>query len=284
MLRRRSARVSRLARPTVRRGMTSLAALGLAAVALLSACTRVPPQVIASTGDSIVRGFDSCGLLLECPQISYATGSDPGSGSLYRRLLPGSPGLAGHSYNDAQVGARAADLPSQLAFAVWQKADVVTVLIGANDACADTVGAMTPVSSFQNSINQGLALFFSHRPGATVVMSSIPDLYRVWQVAHTNARARLVWTVSGFCPSLLANPSSTAPQDTLRRVFVQLQIQKYNHALAASCAAFRGCRWDGGALGRYPFRLDQLSPYDYFHPNVVGQRVLSGIVWNAYRD
>jgi lysophospholipase L1-like esterase len=253
-------------------------------VTLLSGCTRTPPLALASTGDSIPRGFDACGPLADCTQFSYATGSDPSSDSLYRRLLYASPGLAGHAYNDAEVGARAVDLYSQMALAAWQKADVVTVLVGANDACADTVGAMTPVQNFSDSIRSALGLFFSSRPGARVVMSSIPDLYRVWQVAHGNARARLIWKIAQICPSMLANPTSTAAADKLRRVFVQLQINKYNQALAAACQEFRGCRWDGGALGRYALRLDQLSYYDYFHPNASGHRALSSIVWNTYRS
>jgi lysophospholipase L1-like esterase len=266
----------------LRRGLACVAALFVAAATLLSGCTRTPPLALASTGDSIARGFDACSLLADCTQLSYATGSDPSSDSLYQRLLAGSPGLAGHGYNDAEVGARAEDLYSQMALAVWQKADVVTVLVGANDACANSVGAMTPVQNFSNSIKSALGLFFSNRPGARVVMSSIPDLYRVWEVAHDNARARLIWKLAGICPSMLANPTSTAPADELRRVLVQLQVNKYNQALAAACQAFRNCRWDGGALGRYPFQLDQLSRFDYFHPNASGHRALSTIVWNAY--
>jgi hypothetical protein len=214
--------------------LACVAALVVAAATLLSGCTRTPPLSLASTGDSIPRAFDACGPLADCTQVSYATGSDPSSDSLYRRLLSASPGLAGHAYNDAEVGARAEDLYSQMSLAVWQKADVVTVLVGANDACADSVGAMTPVHSFSNSITSALGLFFNSRPGARVVMSSIPDLYRVWQVAHGNARARLVWKLAEICPSMLANPTSTAPADKLRRVLVQLQINKYNQALAAA--------------------------------------------------
>jgi lysophospholipase L1-like esterase len=268
-------------RRVTRTAVSGAMAAGLA-VALLTSCTPAPPQAIASTGDSIPRGFDACTLLADCTAVSYATGSDPSSDSLYRRLLAKSPGLAGHSYNDAQVGAKASDLIPQMAAAVYQKADVATVLIGANDACADTVGDMTPVDQFQGSITQALKLFFDARPGAVVVMSSIPDLYRVWQVAHTNPRAQLVWKLAGICPSMLANPTSTAQVDNLRRVFVQLQIDKYNQTLAAVCHQFRGCRWDNGALGRYQFSADQLSRYDFFHPNATAHRVLSNLVWNAY--
>lgn len=277
-----SGRFAKLAPRPARRSLALLATLIVGAVMTLTSCAPVQLFSMASTGDSIARGFDACGFFSDCPSFSYSTGSSPDSKSLYQRLLPANRGLAGHEYNDAEVGAQASDLFGQMAIAVWQKADVVTVLIGANDACTPTVGAMTPVPAFTNSIQSAFAYFFSSRPGARVVLSSIPDLYRVWQVAHGNARAQQIWRLGQICPSMLANPTSAAPADKLRRDFVTLQIAKYNRALAAVCAQFKGCRWDGGALGRYPFQLSQLSPYDYFHPNALGQRMMSGLVWSTY--
>jgi hypothetical protein len=268
-------------RPGRYRSVTLVAAL-IGAIGLLAGCVPAPVVSIASTGDSIARGFDACGLLRDCPAVSYATGTAPNSASLYRRLLGGSPRLAGHDYNDAEVGARASDLYVQMALATWQQADVVTVLIGANDACASSVGAMTPVGNFQASVQDAFGLFFSNRPGARIVLSSIPSIYRVWQVGHTNSRARAIWKAAGLCPSMLANPTSNSPADNLRRFFVTLQINKYNAALAAVCRKFSGCRWDGGALGRYPFKASELSAYDYFHPSPAGQKALSVLAWNAY--
>ncbi len=192
--------------------------------------------------------------------------------------------MAGHSYNDAEVGAQAVDLWGQMGLAVWQKADVVTVLIGANDACAPTVGQMTSVESFTNSVQSAFGLFFGSRPGARVVLSSIPNIYRVWQVAHNDKQAQQIWKLGQICPSMLSNPTSTAPADQVRRYYVGLQITKYNAALASICKEYAGCRWDGGALWRYPFQLWQLSPYDYFHPNALGQRAMSGLTWTTYRS
>ena len=241
-------------------------------------------QTIASTGDSITRGFDACGLFTECPNVSYSTGTDPRTASIYRQLLVSTPSLRGHQYNDAEVGAQSADLFGQLALAAFQKADVVTVLIGANDACAPSIGQMTSVNAFQANIESAFNYFFSQRPAAKLMVSSIPDLYRVWQVAHTNPRAQLIWKLAGLCPALLANPTSNTKADQLRRAFVPLQIQKYDSVLAAVCKAHLGCRYDGGAVNRYQFTVAELSTYDYFHPNVVGQRALAGLTWNAYKS
>ena len=279
MLRRRFAKARRFA---VRRSVAAVAAIMLGSFSVLAGCGPAPVVSIVSTGDSIARGFDACGLLSDCTSVSYATGSDPSSGSIYRRLLGTNPRLAGHEYNDAEIGARATDLYSQMSIAVWQKADIVTVLIGANDGCTDTVGQMTPVAAFRSSIYEALSLFFSNRPGAKVVLSSIPDLYRVWQVAHTSPRARAIWQAAGLCQSMLANPTSMTQADQLRRVLVSLQIQQYNAALASVCKSYGGCQWDGGALGRYQFSMAELSSYDYFHPSPKGHQALAALSWEAF--
>ncbi len=267
-----------------RRGAAAVALLTLAALGVLSSCSPPPPVSLASTGDSIARGFDACGLLSDCPGMSYATGNDPSSASMYRRLLPSSPGLAGHQYNNAEVGARASELLWQMSLAVAQKADVVTVMIGANDVCASSLDKMTPALEFRSQIATAFAYFFSHRPTAKMVVSSIPNVYRVWEVAHNNAQARAVWEAVGLCRTMLAHPASTARNDQLRRVFVALQIDKLNQYLQTTCEAYRNCKWDGGAVTRYPFTLSQLSTWDYFHPNAAGQRVLADIAWRTFNS
>ena len=65
---------------------------------------------------------------------------------------------------------------------------------------------------------------------------------------------------------------------------VSLQIAKYNAALASVCAAYRGCRWDGGALSRFQFTAADLSSFDFFHPSPQGHRALAALAWNAYRS
>jgi lysophospholipase L1-like esterase len=255
----------------------------LASFGLLSSCAPTPVKTMVSTGDSIARGFDACGLFSDCPNVSYATGTDRRTSSLYSQLLTSTPTLRGHEYNDAEVGAHASDLFGQLALAAFQKADIVTVLIGANDACANTVGDMTSTASFRASIESAFKYFFSKRPGAKIILSSIPDLNRVWQVAHNVPQAQTLWRLAGLCPSLLANPTGNAPADQLRRAFVSMQIQKYNAVLASVCRAHGGCRYDGGAVNRYQFSLSELSSYDYFHPNIAGHHALAELTWKSYR-
>ena len=192
--------------------------------------------------------------------MSYSTGSDPDLRQPVPAAAAHKPRASGHEYNDAEVGAQRIDLFWEMSLAVWQKADVVTVLIGANDACTTTVGQMTPVATSRNSINEAFGLFFSNRPGARIVLSSIPEHLPGVAGRPHQPRASMIWQASVSLPvDAEQSDLDSAPADQLRRDFVSLQIAKYNAALASVCAQYRGCRWDGGALWRYPFQLSQLS-------------------------
>ncbi|MFF4291743.1 SGNH/GDSL hydrolase family protein, partial [Streptomyces sp. NPDC001633] len=91
------------------------------------------PASIAAVGDSITRGFDACTVLSDCPEVSWATGTSEQVDSLAVRLL-GRAQAADHSWNYAETGARMADLPGQMADAAVRRPQLVTVMVGANDA------------------------------------------------------------------------------------------------------------------------------------------------------
>lgn len=261
----------------------AVAAAG-ALLATGAACTTPATpysRTMAAVGDSITRGFDACGLYVDCPAESWSTGLAPGMSSHAARLLPHALGLATHTFNDAQTGATTAGLAPQVAAAVRQGADYLTVLIGANDVCTATPGQMTSPAVVGQRVTAALRSYTSARPAGRVLLASIPDVYRLWDVAHGNPDARFVWSVGGICQSMLAAPTSLAPVDAARRTAVRARVVDDNAALARACAAVPRCRWDGGAVFRTAFSLSQLSPWDYFHPNPAGQRLLADTTWRA---
>ncbi|BCB90462.1 lipoprotein [Phytohabitans suffuscus] len=247
-------------------------------VAAPAAAADPYPSSMASTGDSITRGFNACGFYVDCPSRSFSTGTDAGVNSQYRRILAGNPAISGRNFNDAETGATAADLPGQIDLAVGQRVDYVTVLIGANDACAGSEAGMTPVATYRGHIDTALARLKAGRPGARVLVMSIPDIKRLWEVGRGNFLARSAWSLFGICQSMLANPTSTAAADVARRDRVRQRVVDYNTQLAAACAAYGSlCRYDGGAVFNYPFVLSQVSGWDYFHPDTDGQTVLASV-------
>jgi lysophospholipase L1-like esterase len=242
------------------------------------------PDSMAALGDSITRAFNACGLYTDCPAVSWSTGYSGLVNSHYLRILAQNPQIEGRAFNDARSGATVADLERQAQLAADQQAEYVTVLIGANDACARTEDAMTPVSAFESRLRAGMRTLRADLPQAAVFVSSIPDIKRLWEVGKDDPAARVTWTAGGICQSMLANPSSTAAQDEARRDRVRQRIIDYNEVLREVCQDSPPCRFDGNAVFNYPFELRHISPWDYFHPNIEGQQILAEVTYRQSFD
>ncbi|MFB8209549.1 SGNH/GDSL hydrolase family protein [Streptomyces sp. NPDC056010] len=281
-------------------GLAALACLGSAALAGCgsgsdgttkgSAAERRPspaagpvwdprPKSIAAVGDSITRGFDACSVLADCPEVSWSTGTDSSVRSLAVRLL-GASGAVDHSWNHAVTGARMAQLPEQMALAADEDPDLVTVMIGANDACRDSVRSMTPVADFRRSFETSLRELRAGAPKAQVYVSSVPDLKRLWSQGRGNPLGKQIWKL-GICKSMLSDADDMGAAAVARRTAVQERVVAYNEVLREVCAKDRRCRYDGGAVFDYRFTGKQLSQWDWFHPDRNGQARLAEI---AYRN
>jgi lysophospholipase L1-like esterase len=251
----------------------------------LAAASGPPPGSMASLGDSISRGFNTCGWFVDCPARSYSTGTTTSVNSHYLRVRAVNPAIDGRNYNDSRSGAKAADMAGQAGSAVSQRVQYVTMLIGANDACTATEASMTSVSAFRSSVDAALARIKAGLPGARVFVISIPDLKRLWAVGSVDAGARNAWSLFGVCQSMLANPASKAPADEARRERVRQRVMDFNAQLAAACVVYgSGCRFDNNAVFACPFTLSHLSTWDYFHPNSAGQAILAAISYPAGSD
>lgn len=233
------------------------------------------PRVMAALGDSISTGFNVCGWFVSCRSRSWSTGGYAKADSHYLRLRREGAPLAGNNLNLAVAGARSGDLAEQARRAVDRGAEYVTVLIGANDACARTEKAMTPVGEFRRNVARALGVL---REGGDVrvLVASVPDLKRLWSAGRGNVLARSFWSTGRVCASMLARPASMAKADRDRRDRVRERVMAYNRVLEEECAAFGpGCRFDGGAVFTFPFSLDHVSKWDYFHPNARGQQAIA---------
>ncbi|MFD7028899.1 SGNH/GDSL hydrolase family protein [Streptomyces sp. NPDC059917] len=231
------------------------------------------PASIAAVGDSITRGFDACSVLADCPEVSWATGNDPEVHSLATRLV-GEALTPERSWNYAVTGARMADLGGQLTAAAAHRPDLVTVMVGSNDACRPTASSMTSVADFREGFEKALAGLRAAAPTTQVYVSSVPDLQRLWEQGKGSAMGRQIWKL-GICQSMLADAESVTPAATARREKVRARVVEYNEALRQVCAKDELCRYDGGAVFQYPFTTEQLSHWDWFHPGKDGQARLA---------
>ena len=154
---------------------------------------------------------------------------------------------------------------------------MVTVLIGANDACTADVGAMTPVADFRATFQDTLAYLHRTLPNTQVMVASIPDLERLWSVGRSNKLGSEVWKL-GLCPTMLADANSDSASAQARRTEVRDRVIAYNSALGQACGQYARCRYDGGAVFGYRFSTGQLSTWDWFHPNEKGQEQLAALL------
>ncbi|WP_250000871.1 GDSL-type esterase/lipase family protein [Actinoplanes sp. M2I2] len=240
------------------------------------------PSSMAALGDSITAGFGSCGTFLACSRNSWSTGSAEAVDSHYRRILAKNPKIRGKARNFARPGAEADALPAQVAQAIDMKAQYVTILIGANDACAAAPSGMTSVAAFRRDVDRALTRLKKGLPKAEVLVAGIPDLYRLWQLGRKDAQAVRAWQRFDTCRSMLADPTSTDESDDARRRQVRTRINDYNDELRQACDKYGArCRWDDDSH-ETSFNLDRVNRVDYFHPNVEGQAQLADATYERF--
>jgi len=276
----------------LRRAVVALSALmiSFALLAGTAQATKVP-RVMAALGDSITRGFNTSGPgcpsgpSLDCPQNSWATGTNPEVDSVRERLDAISPQPL-TAYNDAVSGARAVNLLGQAQTAAAQDPDFVLIEIGANDACA--LPSPTPTATFREQVREAFEVLVSANKQVYIQLMSIPDINNLRTIftepPDPNAIGR--WQAFQVCQGLLVNPLSTAPVDEERREAFRAQVIAYNEALAEVCAEFKRCIWDDEAVFESGFTTADVATVantptaDYFHPSVSGQAKLAAAAWS----
>jgi lysophospholipase L1-like esterase len=244
-----------------------------------AAATPALPNSMAALGDSITRAYDVCCSYRDHPGQSWSTGGIwyDGIASHYERIKRRNSAITGHAYNHAVTGAKMAAAADQASAAGAQRVAYVTVLLGANDLCTSSPATMTSTDTFRAQFGQALATLKRHLPQARIFVSSLPDIYQLWKVLHTNRVARTVWATAHICPSMLGATRTEAQ----RQQVVARQIA-FNQILADSCHQYGpNCRWDGGATYNYKFRASQVSILDFFHPDLDGQAALARVTWAA---
>lgn len=238
------------------------------------------PNSMAAVGDSITQAASTGGSLgTDYPQNSWSTGTSTTVNSHYLRLTARNPAMSDNATNLSVSGAKMVHLPAQMEQAAALAPDYVTVLIGGNDLCTDTEALMTEVPDFQTQFEAAMEAI-SASPGTTVYVVSIPRVLGLWELFRNNWWARLVWSAGNICQSLLANPTSTQTADVQRRARVAQRNVDFNDVLAAVCAEYANCHWDGLAAYNTAFATSDVSG-DYFHPSTTGQAKLARVSWNA---
>jgi lysophospholipase L1-like esterase len=168
-----------------------------------------------------------------------------------------------------------ADAPGQAQAAVNQGARYVTILMGANDVCTSSRSTMTSVSDFQAHFVSTMSILPSGLPsGKHVFVSSIPNIYRLWDIFKGNLTAQLVWSAARICQSMLSPMNTEADRQA-----VLAREEAFNTILHDVCSQYAFCRFDDYAVFNYTFTTRDVSKLDYFHPSLGGQAKLASVTW-----
>jgi lysophospholipase L1-like esterase len=242
----------------------------------------VYPNSMAATGDSMTKAFNACTpTFRDCPALSWSVGTNSSVNSIYNRILSANPAIRGNNFNDARSGSVMSALPGQVTTAAGQRVEYVTILMGANDACASSEATMTSVASFRADFQSAIDILRARLPGARISVVSIPDVYWLWDLLHTNPDAVAAWRSLGVCQSMLARPGSLQRADEERRRRVRQRVVDFNDVLESVCVAYAQCRYDNDTGFNYRFRASEVSTVDYFHPSLSGQRKIAILQWGA---
>jgi lysophospholipase L1-like esterase len=267
----------------MRNGARVIAAALCAATMLLTglagpAAAEEPPlpDRIASIGDSISQATDVCCFYGNWPGQAWSTGGSSWGGvtSHFERIRSANPGVT--AFNGSRAGARMGDAPGQASSAVQQGADYVTILMGANDLCTSSAATMTSAATFRAQFEETMRILEGLPQGSHVFVSSIPNVYRLWQVLRGNPLAQSVWFLAQICQSLLSPTNNEAA----RQRVVQRELE-FNAILEEVCARYANCRFDGNATYNFDFQASHVSVLDYFHPSLSGQATLARFTWAA---
>ena len=246
-----------------------------------SPATLPVPKSMAALGDSITIAYDIKSLLRADPTYSWSTGTQTAVNSLYSRLEARDTASSITRANHAVSGAKIGDLATQVG-KVAEGTDLVTVLMGANDACTSTESGMTAVVDFRGRADAALSVLAA-RGVDQVVVASIPDVYKLWEVGSKSSSARFIWGLYKICQSMLKNPTSKLSADVDRRARVQARVVDFNAQLATACQnATVLCKFDGNMVYNTTFALTDISKVDYFHPSVSSQAKLADVTYRAF--
>ena len=162
--------------------------------------------------------------------------------------------------------------------------DYVTVLIGANDVCADITDHMTPTDTFHNRIEDVVGQILAKSPKTHVLVSSLPNIEKLrgvakeakdfgWKPVKT---CEDVWKIVKLCPTI------TTLSDPEERRKVGDRVNDYNNAMSDVVEKMAKNYGDRVRYSKSTFDVqftaDDLA-IDCFHPNSSGQAKLSAATW-----
>jgi lysophospholipase L1-like esterase len=203
----------------------------------------------------------------------------------------------------ADFAAQALEIVGAAGFGIpTASAGIVTVLLGSNDVCADTLDTMTNPATFEAQFRAGLDILAADpsTSSAAIHVSGIPAIYWLWEAKRNDFWCRAFAWPFVPCQNLLSSPTDDCvstesrlnpdviyagdgPNCQRRKLFHARIRDEYNPTLNRVLDEYR----DSGALPNATFVdvLDvrfgstHVNGGDCFHPSAAGHALLAEKQW-----
>ena len=227
---------------------------------------------IGSLGDSITTGNNARGWG-DGKQYNWSTGSSSSGGleSHFKKLEKHLTKEVS-AVNVAVSGATSHGIDAQVTELLRHNPDYVTLLIGANDACALPKDHMGSVKIFEERIESSLSRLITNNPEVKILMVPIPDMYHLWEIGVDACGWK--WDLFGACSSLL----SSSRTETERLEF-KSRLDDLNKSLSKVQSKYKENIKFSKDLANYQFSKEDISSKDCFHPSLKGQNKISELSW-----
>jgi lysophospholipase L1-like esterase len=209
--------------------------------------------------------------------------------------------------NQAVSGAVMADFATQaqavaeaMAAVPPGTADMVTILLGNNDVCADNLSGMTDPAVFETQFRDGLNVLAGGQfpDDVRLLVSGIPAIYWLWNAKRDNLWCRaFVWPFVP-CQNLLDNPADDCASDASandpdnfyagdgpncvrRKQFHAAIRDTYNPIIRRVLADYSDLLPNAEYVDIFDVRFDSVhvNSGDCFHPSKAGHALMSGEQW-----
>jgi lysophospholipase L1-like esterase len=284
-----------------------------------SDCPALPPLNMFGIGDSIGEGEAADGTIGQAHHdIVWSTGFNVDDiVDAFNERFEGNDPAAYYEnnesrdaiFNQAVSGDRMSDFAAQASQVVNAaaltpsgKAGMVTVLLGNNDVCADSLSEMTDPVQFDAQYRAGLDILAGSDATqfADIHVSGIPAIYWLWEAKSDALGCRLIWWLGGVCQALLQNPADDCesiesrnnpdidfPNDgdncLRRKAFHRTIRDNYNAKLSDVLQEYI----DDSRLPKAQyvdvfdarFDANHVNNGDCFHPSVDGHALLADEEW-----
>jgi lysophospholipase L1-like esterase len=239
------------------------------------------PISMAAAGDSITVAYNAdgtssllSGQTYEQYEVSWALGDSIRVNSQAQRLSELNPAFIWDAEYDnyAVAGANIIDLQEQVTQIVdYGPYDYVVIFIGHNDICDASIPEnMLDDEIFAERFTAAMDILYSQIPPPDVAISSLAKVSNLYNAGKNDSWCNLIWSLGDICRVVTSgNSEDIAAAD--------LMTQEYNYWLGYYADVY-GYRYVPQIYDA-TFTRDDLSDFDCFHPNVIGQNRIADIIW-----